>query len=223
LLIWVDPLDGTKEYTLGHDVAHEVTVLIGVAWNGKPIAGVVNQPFFKQDANSGSYMSRVLWGIVGLGAFDLNQGQISVPKGLDNSSTRIVTTRSHITDLIKRDLSAIPNSTLLHKGGAGYKFLTVIDGNADYYIYPRDGTKRWDTCAPEAIMRSLNGTMTDIFGNDYSYAKNELNVFENCYGLIASVHKDNSGVLPFISEELKQQVNQEVEKLMAKKKTEQSQ
>ncbi len=61
-------MDGTKEYTLGPDVSHEVTVLIGVAWNGKPIAGVVNQPFAipLKDAD---YLSRVLWGIDGLGKF----------------------------------------------------------------------------------------------------------------------------------------------------------
>lgn len=66
LIVWVDPLDGTKEYTLGPDVSHEVTVLIGVAWNGKPIAGVVNQPFANHLKDT-EYLSRVLWGIEGLG------------------------------------------------------------------------------------------------------------------------------------------------------------
>ncbi len=69
MFVWVDPLDGTKEYTQGKEVAHEVTVLIGVSWNGKPIAGVLNQPFY-QDAStksSDNYTGRVLWGIVGLG------------------------------------------------------------------------------------------------------------------------------------------------------------
>jgi 3'(2'), 5'-bisphosphate nucleotidase len=66
----VDPLDGTKEYTQGADVAHEVTVLIGVSWNGKPIAGVINQPFFQDSSKistSDDFTGRVLWGIVGLG------------------------------------------------------------------------------------------------------------------------------------------------------------
>ena len=49
-------------------MAKEVTVLIGVAYNGKPIAGVVNQPFFEQSSSSSSdFSGRVLWGIVGLG------------------------------------------------------------------------------------------------------------------------------------------------------------
>jgi 3'(2'), 5'-bisphosphate nucleotidase len=65
-LVWVDPLDGTKEYTQSYDEAKFVTILIGVAWKGKPIAGVINQPFYKHEA-SGSFLERVLWGIVGLG------------------------------------------------------------------------------------------------------------------------------------------------------------
>jgi 3'-phosphoadenosine 5'-phosphosulfate (PAPS) 3'-phosphatase len=52
--------------------------------------------------------------------------------------------------IILRDLTSIPNSKLIKAGGAGYKFLTILDGLADVYVYPVDGTKRWDTCAPEA-------------------------------------------------------------------------
>eukprot|EP00727_Mastigamoeba_balamuthi_P003233 m51a1_g12907 putative bisphosphate nucleotidase (67) ;mRNA; f:880-1588 len=37
------PLDATKEYTLGK--ADPVMTLIGVAYNGHPIAGVLHQPF----------------------------------------------------------------------------------------------------------------------------------------------------------------------------------
>ena len=70
LLVWVDPLDGTKEYTQGYDEAKFVTILIGVAWRGKPIAGVINQPFFKKDADS--FLERVLWGIVGLGEINIH-------------------------------------------------------------------------------------------------------------------------------------------------------
>ncbi|XP_060773889.1 3'(2'),5'-bisphosphate nucleotidase 1 isoform X3 [Neoarius graeffei] len=66
LVVWVDPLDGTKEYTEAAHIlnrpvvcvnwleAHRsptrlldhVTVLIGIAYKGKAIAGVINQPFY---------------------------------------------------------------------------------------------------------------------------------------------------------------------------------
>nr|KAF6395035.1 3'(2'), 5'-bisphosphate nucleotidase 1 [Rousettus aegyptiacus] len=38
LVVWVDPLDGTKEYTEG--LLDNVTVLIGIAYEGRAIAGV---------------------------------------------------------------------------------------------------------------------------------------------------------------------------------------
>jgi 3'(2'), 5'-bisphosphate nucleotidase len=215
LFVWVDPLDGTKEYTKGYECAHEVTVLIGVALNGKPIAGVLNQPFYAKIGDSDDWKSRIVWGVAGLGAFDMKNELVTelkpTPKA-DSEVKRIVTTRSHLTDTIKRDLGSIPNSTLVHYGGAGYKCLSVIDQDTDCYIYPRAGTKRWDTCGPEAIVRALNGTLTDIYGNDYSYLKNESTSVENYYGLIASLKADNKPYLSYISEDLKELVKKDSEK-----------
>ena len=84
----------------------------------------------------------------------MKSGKLNAPpKPSKDSELTIVTTRSHMTDIIKKSLEAIPNSRMIHAGGAGFKVLSVIDGDADCYIYPRNGTKRWDTCAPEAILR----------------------------------------------------------------------
>ncbi|XP_053768621.1 3'(2'),5'-bisphosphate nucleotidase 1 isoform X2 [Desmodus rotundus] len=49
LVVWVDPLDGTKEYTEG--LLDNVTVLIGIAYEGKAIAGVINQPYYNYQSN----------------------------------------------------------------------------------------------------------------------------------------------------------------------------
>jgi 3'(2'), 5'-bisphosphate nucleotidase len=45
----------------------------------------------------------------------------------------------------------------------------VAQGVADVYLYPQPGTKRWDSCAPEAILRELGGVVTDKFGKDIVY------------------------------------------------------
>lgn len=127
--MWVDPLDGTKEYTMDYEMAHEVTVLIGVAWNGRPIAGVVNQPFFKFHNESNLYLDRILWGIVGLGGFDLTKGKISVTQNTTELPT-IVTTRSHITELIQKNLSLIPSKKIINSGRSFFgKNLTSINVN----------------------------------------------------------------------------------------------
>lgn len=92
-----------------------------------------------------------------------------------------------------------------------------MDGKADLYIYPKDGTKRWDTCAPEALIRAVNGSMTDIFGKEYSYLKNEQTLVENCYGIMFSLEKDNSAWVKYMSEELKNQVLNDAEALKQNK------
>lgn len=64
LVVWVDPLDGTAEFTQG--LLDHVTVLIGLAWQGKAIAGVVYQPYFNYQT-PGAELGRTLWGMIGLG------------------------------------------------------------------------------------------------------------------------------------------------------------
>ena len=50
IVIWVDPLDGTSDYTQGF--LNYVTVLIGIAVNGKAIAGVIHQPYHNYQVNN---------------------------------------------------------------------------------------------------------------------------------------------------------------------------
>jgi fructose-1,6-bisphosphatase/inositol monophosphatase family enzyme len=49
-VVWIDPLDGTKDFTMGNLSA--VTVLIGLAIDGIPKIGVVHNPF-KTNENDG--------------------------------------------------------------------------------------------------------------------------------------------------------------------------
>ncbi len=82
----------------------------------------------------------------------------------------------------------------------------VIEGDSDVYIYPRNGTKRWDTCAPEGILRALGGCMTDVFGREYSYEKRDDLSVENCFGLIACLNRKPEYYVDYISQALKDQV-----------------
>jgi len=49
--------------------------------------------------------------------------------------------------------------------------MLLIEGKAHAYVFASAGSKRWDTCAPEAILRELGGELTDMYGNRYNYEK----------------------------------------------------
>lgn len=64
--------------------------------------------------------------------------------------------------------------------------LYLLEGKAHAYIYPSPGCKRWDTAAPEAVLRAAGGALTDRFGNKYSYNKdNEMDPL-NSTGVFAT-------------------------------------
>ncbi|XP_057314954.1 3'(2'),5'-bisphosphate nucleotidase 1-like [Hydractinia symbiolongicarpus] len=183
LVVWVDPLDGTKEFTEGH-VEH-VTVLIGISAHGKAIAGVVHQPFFSNEG-------RTIWGVVGLGAFGVS-ATVSPP-----GRRIITTTKSHMTDNVQQTIDAMKPDKVLRTGGCGYKVLQVIEGIADAYVFATPGTKKWDTCAPEAVLIAMGGMLTDIRNERIDYSKTAPKYFMNWTGILgtASEHDSYASKIP---------------------------
>ena len=49
---------------------------------------------------------------------------------------------------------------VLKVGGSGHKVLLLIEGKAHAYVFPSPGCKKWDTCAPEAILHALGGKVS---------------------------------------------------------------
>ena len=64
LTVWVDPLDGTKEFTQG--LLDHVTVLVGIAVGSQAVAGVIHQPYYNyQAAQPGASLGRTFYGVQG--------------------------------------------------------------------------------------------------------------------------------------------------------------
>jgi len=161
LTLYIDPIDGTKEFTEG--IYSNVTILIGVALKSDPIAGVVFQPWSENNNNSPAGM--LAWAIVGHGL----EGITASPREMDINNLVVTTTRSHLSEIVIAGLEKLKPANLIRVGGCGYKILYVLCGNADVYYYPSKGTNKWDTCGPEALLRSVGGTLTDIEGNPINY------------------------------------------------------
>lgn len=172
LVVWVDPLDGTKEFTEGH-IEH-VTVLIGISAHGKAIAGVIHQPFYK------GTVGRTIWGVLGIGTFGISRQE-------NITGRRIVTTtKSHMTQDVQDTIDAMKPDQVLRTGGCGYKVLQVIEGFADAYIFATPGTKKWDSCAPEAVLVSMGGNLTDICNEHINYGNTAKKFFMNWTGLLCT-------------------------------------
>ncbi|XP_076612639.1 3'(2'),5'-bisphosphate nucleotidase 1 isoform X2 [Chaetodon auriga] len=177
IVVWVDPLDGTKEYTEG--LLDNVTVLIGIACGGKAIAGVINQPFYNYQLGPGAELGRTMWGMPGLGAFGFQLQEVPGDRRI------ITTTRSHSNKVVTDCVDAMEPHDVLRVGGAGNKIIHLVEGRASAYVFASPGCKKWDTCAPEAILHAVGGKLTDIHGNAYRYDANVKHM--NSAGVLAAL------------------------------------
>ncbi|VDL98171.1 unnamed protein product [Schistocephalus solidus] len=219
VVVWVDPLDGTGEFAqatgatadqylrpntrvrmhspysshvrsvCAGGLLEHVTVLIGVAVNGRAVGGVVCQPFYMPDFKAVVQMQqerqppmeqtspRLIWGLEGLGLFGIKPEPLpsqpvfedgNPPESMNNV---IVTTRSHPTPNTVAALQACVATKILKVGGCGFKVLMLLEGVAHSYVYANSGCKRWDTCAPEALLNCIGGRLTGLDGKLYSYSK----------------------------------------------------
>lgn len=129
-IVYVDPLDGTKEFASG--AVDGVTTLIGIALDGHPVAGVIHQPFYVPDAG------RTIWGAVwGTGTTTTN-GTIQGPlKNAVRPDTRraFAISRSRFVGEIERITKACGPTELVTIGGTGGKVLAILDGVADIFVY----------------------------------------------------------------------------------------
>lgn len=69
MVIWIDPLDGTKGFTEGY--LNHITSMIGVSINNKAKIGIIHKPFFNQKYSLG----RTYFGTPDCGLFVLDNLQ----------------------------------------------------------------------------------------------------------------------------------------------------
>ena len=192
MVVWVDPLDGTAEFTEG--LLDHVTILIGIAIDGKAIGGVINQPFFGYQKGPDAKLGRSIWGLVGLGAFGWTRQEPPANRRI------LITTRSHSNELVNKCLASMSPTEIIRQGGAGNKVLRVLEGEADAYVFASPGCKKWDTCAPEAILRSIGGNLTDVHGKLIKYHSDVK--FPNTGGVIAT-YKNHDEIIKLVPQEVK--------------------
>jgi len=204
LTVWVDPLDGTKEYTQG--LLDHVTVLIGIAVGKQAVAGVIHQPYWNyKSTDPGATIGRTFYGLVGAGVYGITPAPPPVGQRI------ITTTRSHGTGLVQQALEVLNPDKVLKVGGAGHKVMLLMEGEATAYVFPSPGCKKWDTCAPEAILHAMGGKLTDMSGKQYEYHATVEHM--NGEGVLATaISSDHAWYVDTIPQEIKAGVRSSLKK-----------
>ncbi|XP_042231976.1 inositol monophosphatase 3-like isoform X2 [Homarus americanus] len=167
--VWIDPLDATQEYT--ENLREYVTTMVCVAVKGHATIGVIHKPFSKFTA----------WGWAGKGVSPQLQASVS-QGGPKDEIAHIIVSRSHAGEVESVAKAAFGDKTqVIHAGGAGYKTLAVIQGDADAYVHVTL-IKKWDLCAGNAVLNALHGNMTTLSGQSIDYSSNERKKIEGRVG-----------------------------------------
>ena len=178
---WVlDPLDGTKDYIQG---TGEYAMHLALNYKGRPFLGVVLIP----EKNE-------LWISDGTrcwceGRDRLKKKVNPVEKDFLNEMT-IVTSKNHNNKLLIEFIEKLGFKNKISMGSIGCKVASLLRGESDIYIslsIPKQSCpKDWDFAAPEAILKSGGGSITNINNQNLIYLKNN---YEQSGIIIASRNK----------------------------------
>ena len=173
-VLFVDPLDGTREFIARNG---EFAVMIGLLDGARAVAGVVHAP-----------VAGMSWvGAPGTGTWRVEGGGQWVPVRVspvsDLGRARLVASRSHRSASLQRALAALGAASVRALGSAGLKGAEVAQGTAEAYVDTGPGTKRWDACAIDALVTAAGGRVTDTRGAPIDYRGPDL---ANRWGLLVT-------------------------------------
>lgn len=148
----VDPLDGTKEFTLG---IPEFVVSIGLVHNGIAKLGVLYNPI----------KDELFSGFVGGGA-TFNGQPCVVSAHPELQGARVVCSRTEMKkgmfERWKGQLTPVP------VGSVAYKFGLVAAGQAEATFTPQPRNE-WDICGGVAVVLAAGGRSSNGVGEEYRF------------------------------------------------------
>jgi 3'-phosphoadenosine 5'-phosphosulfate (PAPS) 3'-phosphatase len=198
----VDPLDGTKSYA--HGEYDCVSILISIIVDNEPHFGVIGKPFGYSGFTSilDTSCATIYGGALTHGVFVAGGKQIiaspinsgrehnndDLPKAVISTSRSKGVVHDFCVHLGEKALVS-PEPMLI--SGAGEKSLRLIvqRNNEAIWFFPKPGTYLWDVAAPDALLRSLGGKLTNKYGKNLDYSKSR-DEAENVEGVVACIDSD---------------------------------
>ncbi|KAG7355902.1 inositol monophosphatase [Nitzschia inconspicua] len=219
ITIFVDPLDGTREFVEGR--LQNVACLIGIARNQQPVAGVIGLPFPDGTAQSNAEIHYAIadqTNLFGVWPKKPTDDLSSAKKHHTHNSVTILTGDSNDPVLINATAVAkelASNHSHIIIGGTAAKLRLVASGIPNSVAILHFKTELWDTCAAQAVLQSQGGRITDLFGSPLVHSPTR--PFGNIFGVVAS--SGNSAQAARVHQELCQRMradNQSVQSIFGK-------
>jgi 3'(2'), 5'-bisphosphate nucleotidase len=189
ITIFLDPLDGTREFVEGR--LENCQVLVGIAIGGEAVAGAIGIPFPNGTLDT---EPTIVYGLSDVGSGVIGATLTRGPYPLDRHIDGIKYPRPHhatgdstsevMEACRKGAIKRLGGSTVIY-GGAGNKILAAALGEVLCSIQHKVGGP-WDLCAPEAVLKAMGGKMTDLFGQEIEIYKTNAPRRCNERGYIAS-------------------------------------
>ena len=164
---WVlDPLDGTKDFIQG---TNNYAMHLALNYKKTPYLGIVLIP--EKDE---------LWIANGEKVWcEDRKKSIIKPYLLEKKSLQemvIVTSKNHRNETLKNLIDRIGFKEIIIMGSIGCKIGSILRGKSDIYIClslpGKSSPKDWDFSAPQAILKTAGGAITNLDNEELSYGKN---------------------------------------------------
>lgn len=162
--LWVlDPLDGTKDFIQG---TGNYAIHLALNYKQKPYIGIVAIPEKEE-----------LWISNGDKTWcEKRDRTIIEKKSLKNkiiNEMTLVTSVNHRNAQLSKLIDKLSFKRVVRMGSIGCKIASIIRGDADIYIAlslpGKSSPKDWDFAAPEAILNTAGGALTNLDNEDLIY------------------------------------------------------
>ena len=191
LVIFVDPVDGTREFVEGR--LQNVACLIGIARNARPIAGIIGVPFPDGDLSSEAEVHYAVADQIKMtGVWPQNEkaSAASTPSDDEDVTDCTILTGDSSNPILKKAIScvrSIAKDNIHHTiiGGTAAKLRLVAASETPTVSILHFDTELWDTCAAEALLNCKGGKLTDLFGSPLVHCPKRK--FGNVFGVVASL------------------------------------
>jgi 3'(2'), 5'-bisphosphate nucleotidase len=182
---WVlDPLDGTKDFIQG---TGNYAMHLALNFKQKPYIGFVLIP----DKNQ-------LWITDGEKTWcekrDGSKYKPMVLKSKNLQEMTLVTSKNHGNEILQNLIKKINFNKVEIMGSIGCKLASIVRGESDIYIClslpEKSSPKDWDFAAPESILKSAGGAITNLENEELTYGKAS---FEHGGIIVATNNKNTHG------------------------------